>query len=254
MKVHSHKFVYSVTELIDHMRHGRFHSRYWQRRLLFEKLRRIVNSDLLPPGEKLLDYGCGNKPYELLFRAKFNQYIGVDFPGNKHVDLALGPRGELPIKDESVDCVLSTQVLEHVQEPSLYLGEAHRVLKPKGALILSTHGIWQYHPNPTDNWRWTIDGLRLEVCRAGFNIVMMESVFNLASCALQLWQDATRGRIPRIFRPIYIWFLQSIIGVIERRYPDQLSYNASVYIVFARKTDFEIETSNAVSVSRKFPT
>ena len=46
-----------------------------------------------------------------------------------------GPRGELPPVDETVDCVLSTQVLEHVEDPKLYLAEAYRVLLAEGSLV-----------------------------------------------------------------------------------------------------------------------
>src|SRR5262245_50454864 len=128
---------------------------------LLRKLREIVESDLLQPGDTLVDYGCANRPYEWLFKTKFKNYQGADLPGNDRADLILGPNGELPCPDNSVDCVLSSQVLEHVYAPRLYLAEAFRVLRPNGSLVLSTHGVWPYHPDPTDYWRWTIDGLQL---------------------------------------------------------------------------------------------
>ena len=127
---------------------------------------RVVESDLLPPGETLVDYGCGNKPYADLFRSKFTHYMGADLPGNAHAELIVGAEGQLPVDDESVDCVFSSQVLEHVADPRIYLGEAHRILRPGGSLVLSTHGVWPYHPDPTDHWRWTIAGLQLELRRA----------------------------------------------------------------------------------------
>jgi hypothetical protein len=57
----------------------RFHPRYWGLTLLLRCLQGIVHSDALRPGETVLDYGCGNKPYEALFRTKFRQYVGADF-------------------------------------------------------------------------------------------------------------------------------------------------------------------------------
>ncbi len=203
---------------------------------LRDKLQRLIDSDALPAGDTVVDYGCGNNPYEPLLKAKFKHYVGADIAGNESAQLVIGPNGELPLPDNSVECVLSSQVLEHVESPSGYLKEALRVLQPGGSLILSTHGIWPYHPDPTDFWRWTIDGLQRELQLAGFEVSSIHSVFGIESVALQLWQDATFERLPKFLQPLYTWFLQSVILLIERRQPDKLSKDASVYIVLARKS------------------
>jgi SAM-dependent methyltransferase len=229
--------LYRHQDRCDRTRPGRLDPYYRHLILLRDRLREIVESPLLPAGEKLLDYGCGSKPYKELFAAKFRQHVGADLPGNAHADIVVGPDGRLPVDDNTYDCVLSTQVLVHIEDPRLYLSEAYRVLKPGGSLILSTNGIWKYVPDPVDYWRWTIEGLQLEIRRAGFEIVTVKGVFGLTSSALQLWQDATWGCLPRLLRPIYGWLLQSIIGLIERRNRNRLSSNASVYVVLARKPE-----------------
>lgn len=219
----------------DRTRPKRSDRNYYALVLLLDKLRRVVDCELLEGGDKILDYGCGNKPYRELFGAKFRTYVGADIAGNRAAELVLDGEGRVPAEDGSFDCVLSSQVLEHVTNPKLYLKEAHRLLRPGGSLVLSTHGIWPYHPDPTDYWRWTIEGLQFEVRQAGFEIVMMQSVFGIESSALQLWQDATFERLPRPVRPIYTWAIQSIIGVIERQHRDKVLNDASTYIVLARK-------------------
>ena len=203
--------------------------------LLLEKLKQIIRSDMLPPGEILLDYGCGNKPYQKLFSEKFTKYVCADLAGNKLAEVTIKEDGTLPSPNDCFDCVLSSQVLEHVIDPGLYLREAFRVLRPGGSLIISTHGSWPYHPDPTDYWRWTIDGLQLQIQAAGFEIATVKSVFGSESVALQLWQDSTFYRLPGLIQPAYTWFFQTLIWFIERRNPDKVSEDASVYIVWGRK-------------------
>ena len=117
---------------------------------------------------RILDFGCGGSPYRSLFRN--SEYIRADFTPCKGLDFLLPPDSSIPVPDCSFDMVLSTQVLEHVPEPANYVTECSRVLKPGGILILTTHGLFEDHGCPYDFQRWTADGLRLLLERAGFRI------------------------------------------------------------------------------------
>ena len=44
----------------------------------------------------------------------------------------------LPFADESFDCVVSFQVIEHIRRDKAFVAEVHRVLKPGGRFIVST--------------------------------------------------------------------------------------------------------------------
>lgn len=111
--------------------------------------------------------------------------IGVDIGENPYAQLRISDNGDLPIVNGSQNYVVSFQVLEHIPVPNDYLGEAFRVLVPKGKLFLTTHGIWPYHPTPGDYHRWTVDGLSLELERAGFQIQSITYVLSEYSALVQ---------------------------------------------------------------------
>jgi len=108
-------------------------------------------------GLRVLDVGCGVKPYYPFF-ARAAEYVGVDVADNPHADLQ-GSVEQLPVADESYDLVLCLQVLEHVEDPDAAVRELHRVTRPGGRVLASTHGTQVYHPHPEDHWRWTHTGL-----------------------------------------------------------------------------------------------
>ena len=107
---------------------------------------------------RILDVGCGTKPYKSLFT--FTEYIGVDIenPGHDHSleDIDIYYDGKtLPFDKESFDSVISNQVFEHVFNPPEFLTEIHRVLKPDGKLLLTVPFVWDKHEQPYDFFRFT---------------------------------------------------------------------------------------------------
>jgi SAM-dependent methyltransferase len=108
-------------------------------------------------GLRVLDVGCGDRPYERLL-ANAAEIVGFDVPGNAHADL-LGSIDAIPVENASFDVVLCLQVLEHVPDPPAAVRELRRVVRPGGRVLASTHGVYPYHPNPDDLWRWTHTGL-----------------------------------------------------------------------------------------------
>jgi SAM-dependent methyltransferase len=125
----------------------------------------------------LVDFGCGNKPYHSFFQSRVTQYIGVDLIQNESgtVDIVLENSLSLPLEANSVDCVLSTQVLEHVPEPEEYLKEVSRVLKPRGRLLLSCPGSYMLHEEPHDYYRYTSYGLQLLLEKCNLKVVHIDT-------------------------------------------------------------------------------
>jgi len=71
----------------------------------------------------------------------------------------------LPVKSATADCVLCTQVVEHVPRPWEVFAEAARVLKPGGSLLLSAPQSQWLHEEPHDYYRYTKYGL-MELARS----------------------------------------------------------------------------------------
>jgi len=127
---------------------------------------------------RLLDVGCGDKPYEHLFRPYVSEYIGVEHELTFGATAALA-RGKadvlydgerLPFPDASFDTVLSVQVLEHTPQPAALVAEMARVLRPGGTLILTAPFSFRLHEEPHDYFRFSPHGLR-DLCeRSGLVI------------------------------------------------------------------------------------
>jgi SAM-dependent methyltransferase len=154
--------------------------RFWQPDwLVLREMARVLRGVLAEPALRLrdarvLDFGCGTRPYEAWFAAAGAHYRGADIEAAHEV--RIGDDGRLDCADSEYDVVASFQVLEHVWDIDVYLGEARRALRAEGWLLLSTHGSWLYHPHPADYRRWTAEGLRREVESRGFRLVRMEPV------------------------------------------------------------------------------
>jgi SAM-dependent methyltransferase len=117
---------------------------------------------------RVLDYGCGGSPYRPLFGSC--TYDRADLAGGPDLNFEYGADSRLPCEVSGYDCVLSSQVLEHVLMPNVYLAECYRALKPDGVLLLSTHGLFEDHACPYDFWRWTGFGLQRLIEEAGFKV------------------------------------------------------------------------------------
>ncbi|MBI4329452.1 MAG: class I SAM-dependent methyltransferase [Chloroflexi bacterium] len=100
--------------------------------------------ELLGGTGKLLEVGCGEGATLLRAREAGWEVTGTEIAPDLvgHVrdrlglDCKLGTLAGLGFPSDSFDAVLINQVLEHVEDPKSELREIHRILKPKGVVVI----------------------------------------------------------------------------------------------------------------------
>ncbi len=217
--------------LWDHQRHVL--------RALARSIRAHLPRLRLAPGARVVDLGCGDKPYASLFAEAGATYVGCDLGGD--ADVLLTPGAPVPLPDASADAVVSFQVLEHVWDVDTYLAEARRLLKPGGRLLLSTHGTWLYHPHPTDFHRWTREGLERQVASSGFVVEHTDALVGPLAWTTQFRLLGLRhalGAVPLVGRALVpaLATAMNVRMALEDAITPQtiLRDNAAVYLVVAR--------------------
>jgi len=139
---------------------------------------------------RLLDFGCGRKPYENLFSV--SEYVGLDMEqtGHNHrnskVDVYYDGK-HIPFPDESFDALFCGEVLEHVFDPELVLPEIRRVLKPDATALLTVPFCWNEHETPFDYARYSIFGIKYLLEKHGFEVLEVQRSGNFVQVNFQLW-------------------------------------------------------------------
>ena len=139
---------------------------------------------------KLLDFGCGNKPFKDLFGV--DEYIGLDLEQSDNIevnqDADVSYDGKtIPFDDNHFDSILASEVFEHVFNIDEILIEIHRVCKPNGYLLLTVPFIWDEHEVPFDYGRYTSYGIRHLIIKHGFEIVYQKKTTNYVETIFQMW-------------------------------------------------------------------
>jgi SAM-dependent methyltransferase len=131
---------------------------------------------------RLLDVGCGDKPYESLFVPHVTQYVGAEYQ-ETYEGSANSPKGKadvvysgdrLPFDDGAFDTVLCNQVGEHVLHPEAFFAEIARLVKPGGRMIFTVPFSYRIHSEPNDFHRFTKYALRKYCEWSGMTVELLE--------------------------------------------------------------------------------
>ena len=182
---------------------------------------------------KMLDLGCGSKPYKSVISV--DEYIGLDYDteisqNNHNLSADFFYDGHrFPFDDATFDSAFSSEVLEHIFNPAEVLGELHRVLKPGATVLLTCPFYFPEHEQPYDFARYSSFGLKHIFQEAGFEVVKQEKTGSYMECLIQsialylfFFIPNRPGVLERIFFVLFItpWFL--LAGFFRRLLPKKI--------------------------------
>ena len=109
-------------------------------------------------GKRVLDAGCGPGIYVAELAERGAEVLGCD-ASPQMVELARAKVGDQTdlrvhsleepfewVEDQSIDLAVSALVYHYINDRAGFLSEIHRMLRPDGALVISTH-------HPAGDWR-----------------------------------------------------------------------------------------------------
>ncbi|KKR21171.1 MAG: Methylase involved in ubiquinone/menaquinone biosynthesis [Parcubacteria group bacterium GW2011_GWE2_39_37] len=209
---------------------------------LFKKIQEFSKSDW--SGKKILDVGCGIKPYQNLFK-QADEYIGIDIKGGGHFNQAKFVDRyfdglNIPFAENSFDLIICTQVLEHSENPIGLLKEMNRALKKDGQLYLTMPFVWNEHETPFDFRRFTRFEHERIIKQTNFSEIKIEHTCGVFGVCGQLISAfifenlAGKNIIAKIFVSLLLCFpVQTIFIILDFIFKN--SWITLDYIITARK-------------------
>lgn len=170
---------------------------YFARRNLYRHVRALAPE----LSGKLLDVGCGRKPYREFFNV--TEYVGLDIENSGHnhtsEDIDVFYDGKtFPFENASFDAVICSQVLEHVFLPDAFLTEINRVLKKSGKMLLTVPFVWDEHEQPYDYARYTSFGVRALLERNGFSVIKQIKASCGFEAIFQMWNACLYSAVAKV--------------------------------------------------------
>lgn len=158
---------------------------------------------------KVLDFGCGAKPYKDLF-TNATSYIGLDIEvsghahTNENIDVYYDGK-VIPFEEQSFDNIFATEVFEHIFNIDEVLPEINRVLKTGGLLLITCPFVCPEHEKPYDYARYTSFGIKHLLEKHGFKIKEQIKTGNYIETMAQVKMYFINYFLPQ--RPAFLHFI-----------------------------------------------
>lgn len=116
-----------------------------ENRRLHQQILKVIPAD----ANMILDVGCGGawlasalvpggKKVISMDISTTNPLRAMELVSSPHHNGLVADVFHLPLKKDSIDCIVASEIIEHVQDPQLFMASLFNVLKPGGRLIITT--------------------------------------------------------------------------------------------------------------------
>ena len=112
-----------------------------------------------------------NGSYADIFSDDIFNYIAVDMAAGEGVDIVADDPYKLPFENESIDVVISGQVMEHVEYFWSLFEEMVRILKRDGMLFIIVPSSGPIHRYPVDCYRFYPDSMKALAAYANVSLI-----------------------------------------------------------------------------------
>ena len=194
---------------------------------------------------KVLDFGCGSKPYKNTI--SHIEYIGVDIKisghdhKNEYIDVFYDGK-TLPFEDAYFDSIFSTEVFEHVSNLPEILTELSRVIRPGWVLLCTMPFIWPEHEQPFDFQRYTSFDIIHNIENVWFTCITHMKTTTAVETIFQLWNNYlgmvlfTENRLWNIFCQLVCIMPSTLIwSILSLILPKKSSIYHTNVVVFKKK-------------------
>lgn len=145
----------------------------------------------------------------------------------------------IPLKDQSIDTIIMTELLEYTPHPDKVINEVYRVLRKNGHLLISTPLLNPVHGDYwVDRMRYTAVSLKEMSERAGFEVQSIEPMGSVGAVIYDILRVASgyasRGN-RRSISSLLLPFFRPIFQLLERFFPYQKDFINTGYFLIAIK-------------------
>lgn len=181
----------------------------------------------------VLDLGGGSEPSYWRFidkRVSGIKVIKIDIMSEYSPDIIATLEKELPIKSNSVDCVLLFNVLEHVYAHHSLVKEIYRILKSSGKFYCAVPFMMNIHADPYDYYRYTKNALENILTESRFKNFEIVAYGGLFLVIADLMNEVLRIRVLKVMATLFFLFLNTVLTKVVGKSRNEERYVLGYFI------------------------